>query len=61
MSDSSSAPAVSREVIAAVLQRAATDAAFRELAKQDPHEAVRQATGVDIDDDVRLKFVEPAG
>ena len=45
----------------AVLQRAATDPAFRALALSDPHAAIRQETGVAVPESFTIKFFDGQG
>jgi hypothetical protein len=47
-----------RSALDAVVERAATDRAFRASLLTDPHAAIQQAFGVRIPADVRIKFIE---
>lgn len=46
------------QALDAVLSRAATDAAFRQELLREPRAAIRDAFGVQIPDDFRIRFVE---
>lgn len=47
-----------RSALDAVVERAATDRAFRSSLLSDPRGAIQQAFGVRIPADVRIKFIE---
>ncbi len=47
--------------MAKIEELASTDMEFRKLCLSDPHGAIKQATGKDVDPGYRLKFIENEG
>ena len=46
------------EAIKAVYRKAATDAAFRQRCLDHPHAAMKEATGLEIPDELKIRFAE---
>jgi hypothetical protein len=48
-----------KTVMAALFKRAQTDADFRKLCLENPHEAIYQMSGKRVPADATLNFIEP--
>lgn len=51
----------SDEMLRQLSERAATDEEFRALCKQDVHAAIKQETGQDVPESIRIQVVDSSG